>query len=240
MLKRRTEDDTENPDRWVVSYADFITLMFAFFTVMFATSSQDAEKARQFENSIRQYLIKFGAMGESGDKVNQGVEHNTPIEQPLKIFPQGSQETQRVQKKIETYLQGSLTSKQINTLIRDITPDTYGVRLTLAGDILFENESVELRSSALPILDKIADIIKSTKRSVIVEGHAGEISTKNSTFPTAWELSSLQAAKVLRYFSKFHKIDANKLAVMAYGDQRPLPPYNNRIDLLIVTEDLPF
>lgn len=240
MARRKIEEEPENHERWVVSYADFITLMFAFFTILFATSEQNTEKAKQFENSLRINLIKLGAMGDSGEKINQGVEYNTPIEQPLKVFPQGSIETQKMQKKVESYFQTKLSTKELEKLIRDIAPEAYGVRITLSGDELFVRGSVQMNASALPALDKIARLLKEFNRRVIIEGHSNEVALSQELYPTAWELSSVQAAKVLRYFSKVHNLDSGKMAAMSYGDQRPLPPYNRRIDLLILTEDIPF
>lgn len=240
MARKHREEEPENHDRWIVSYADFITLMFAFFTILFATSEQNTTKAKQFENSIRQYLIKFGAMGDSGGKINQGIEYNTPIEQPLRVFPQASQETQKVQKKVETFLQAKLSNQQIEKVIQDISPDAYGVRLTLSADVLFKRGTPDLRVEALRVLDSLAGILKEANRNVIIEGHSNDTPVAKEFYPTSWELSSVQATKVLRYLSKVHKIDSSKLAAIAYGDRRPLPPYDRRIDLLIITEDLPF
>jgi len=215
-------------------------LMFAFFAVLFATSEQNTTKTKMFENSIRQYLVKLGAMGDSGDKVNQGVEQNSPIEAPLKVFPRGSQETQKTQKKIETFLQEKLGEAQLEKLVKDIGPDSYGVRITLAGDSLFRRGSAQMKAEMLPVLDQIGKLLKETNRRIIIEGHSDDTTGAKDVYPTSWELSSIQAARVLRYFSKVQGIEGSKMAAMTYGDQRPLPPYNRRIDLLILTEDLPF
>ena len=79
MRRPKREDPQDNSDRWMVSYADFITLLFAFFVVLFATSQKDLSKGKEFEESIKKFLIKFGAFGESGQNVNQGVQENAPI-----------------------------------------------------------------------------------------------------------------------------------------------------------------
>ena len=239
-MRRRTSrtEESESSDRWLVSYADFITLMFAFFTILYATSEQNAEKAKQFENSIRQYLIKFGAMGESGDKINQGVEQNSPIEQPLLIFKRAPEETIKTQKKIETFLQGNLQNKDLNKMLSDIDANSYGVKISLAADDLFEKGSTQMKSSALPFLDQVSRAVKLADKSIIIEGHS-DISAQ-SNYPTPWELSSMQATKVLRYMTKVHSVDPKKVASMAFGNQRPIPEFNRRIDILILNEDLPF
>jgi chemotaxis protein MotB len=238
--RRQREEEPENNDRWLVSYADFITLMFAFFTILFATSEQNVDKAKQFQDSLRVHLIKFGAMGDSGEKLNQGTEYNSPIDQQIKPFPQGSQELQKVQKKIERYLQSQLSSQQLEKIIKDIGPDAYGVRITLAGDSLFNRGGVQMKTDSLSALDTIARAIKETNRRVIIEGHSNDTPFAKELYPTSWELSSMQATKVLRYFNKVHKIEFSKMAAMTMGDQSPNTPYERRIDLLIITEDLPY
>ena len=73
-----SDDDREaGHERWLVSYADFITLMFAFFAVLYATSEKDLAKSKEFQDSIKRYLIKAGSFGESGQQVNQGEKNNT-------------------------------------------------------------------------------------------------------------------------------------------------------------------
>ena len=240
MARRKLEEEPENHERWLVSYADFITLMFAFFTILFATSEQNTEKTKEFEKSLRVNLIKMGAMGDSGDKMNQGSEYNTPIDNPIKSYTKTSEEVQSLQKKVERFFEANLSASELDKLIRDISPDAYGVRITLSGDSLFARGSVQMKPDSLPALDKIAKLVKEMNRRLIIEGHSNETAQAKELYPTTWELSSVQAAKVLRYFSKVHKIDSNKMATMSYGDQRPLPPYNRRIDLLILTEDIPF
>lgn len=240
MRRQHRDVEHENHERWIVSYADFITLMFAFFTILFATSEQNVEKVKEFEKSVRINLIKLGAMGDSGEKVNQGVEYNSPIESPLRMFPMGSQETQGVQKKVESFVESKMTPRQIEKAIRDISPDSHGVRLTITADEIFDRGSVQMRSEALPLLDRVAKLIKETNRRVIVEAHSDDVANSKDLYPTAWELASMQATKVLRYFTKVHKVDPSKLAAMSFGDQRPLPPYNRRIELLILTDDMPY
>jgi chemotaxis protein MotB len=240
MRKRKTEELHESHERWLVSYADFITLMFAFFVILFATSEQSLEKTKQVENSIRQYLVKMGAMGDSGSKVNQGAEYNTPIESPLKVFPRGSEETQKVQKKIESFMFSQLSGTQLEKLVKDISPDSYGVRITLEADQIFERGGSQMKKSALIALDQVAKLVKESHRRILIEGHSDETQFLSDKYPSVWELSSMQASKVLRYLSKVHKVEESKMATVAFGNQRPLPPYNRRIDILVLTEDLPY
>src|SRR3954465_11934066 len=96
--------DDEGRDRWLVSYADFITLMFAFFAVLYATSQKDMEKTREFQDSIKRFLIKAGAFGESGQQINQGIKNNSPIEPPIQTFGSTKPEAAKVLDEAETFI----------------------------------------------------------------------------------------------------------------------------------------
>src|SRR5438045_9650044 len=83
-----SHNDSENQDRWLISYADFITLWIALFVILYATSERDVEKTKGFQNAIDKYLIKAGAFGESGAKIEQGEKNFTVIEPPIQTYRQ--------------------------------------------------------------------------------------------------------------------------------------------------------
>src|ERR1700761_5601039 len=87
---RKVEDHDNSQERWLVSYADFITLMFAFFVILYATSERDIEKTKQLQKSVEKFLIKAGAFGESGAKIDQGEKNFSAIEPPIQTFRQNT------------------------------------------------------------------------------------------------------------------------------------------------------
>src|SRR5476649_1537713 len=111
-MKRKDQlqsDDPQNSnDRWLVSYADFITLMFAFFAVLYATSQKDIEKTKEFQESVKKYLIKAGAFGESGAQLNQGVKNNSPIDEPIQTFNPNKPEAVKTTDEAETFIEQNL------------------------------------------------------------------------------------------------------------------------------------
>src|SRR6185436_8361092 len=96
MKYEEYEEKDAGQDRWLVSYADFITLMFAFFAVLYATSVKDVEKTKEFQDSVKRYLIKAGAFGESGAQMNQGNKNNSPIDSPIQTYNPPHPETATV------------------------------------------------------------------------------------------------------------------------------------------------
>src|ERR1700678_1409961 len=85
-LRRQLEDHDNGQERWLVSYADFITLMFAFFVILYATSERDLDKVKKFQESVDKFLVKGGACGESGAKIDQGEKNFSVIEPPIQTF----------------------------------------------------------------------------------------------------------------------------------------------------------
>lgn len=243
------KEHEDNPDRWLVSYADFITLLFAFFTVLYATSQANLEKAKEFEQSIKKYLIKAGAFGSSGQDINQGQIHNSPIDQPVKTFPQAAdQEVDETQKKIEIFLEQNLSDDELERVLRDVSSDGPGVRISLAADEIFAEASARLKPKALPVLDKLAHLLAESKTKILVESHTDDSPIKSDLYPSQWELSANRATTVVRYLIKVRKIDGQRLAAVSYGPERPVVPNdsepnrrrNQRLDFLILNESSPF
>ena len=99
---RKVEEPDNSHERWLVSYADFITLMFAFFVILYATSERDAEKAKKFQNSLEKFLIKAGSFGETGAKIEQGEKNFSVIEPPIQSYRQSAPDQTKLVDEIQT------------------------------------------------------------------------------------------------------------------------------------------
>ncbi len=242
--RKHRHEEPENHERWLVSYADFITLLFAFFVVMYATSSNNEEKQKKFEDSVRKNLklAYVGQGGESGPVT--GAEAYVPeLARPIEGFPKqgGAEEVQDyVGRKLNKSLDGSEKES-----ISKVHHDLIGARIALAASTFFPIGSNKLKLSSLKILDKVADILKETDRKVIIEGHTDDTPIVSDKIDSNWELASLRATSVVRYLIKYHQIDPARLAAISYADQKPLVANdseinrakNRRIEILIVTND---
>lgn len=243
--KRKKHEEHENHERWLVSYADFITLLFAFFVVMYATSNADTEKQKDFEDSVRVNL-KLGMMG-SGP--GAGKADGSPeaalleLSMPLGNFPQkgGAVEAQDY---VERYIDKNLGADEKKKAIQEIHHDSIGVRISLAAEAFFPPGSAKLKRSSLDVLNRVAEMLKKTDRRVIIEGHTDDQQIANSEFASNWELASQRATSVVRYFIKYQKMDPKRFAAISYADQKPVAPNDNeenraknrRIEILIVTD----
>jgi chemotaxis protein MotB len=237
------EEGSPGQERWMVSFADFITLMFAVFAVLYATSTKDIEKTKEFQESIKRYLIKTGAFGGTGDKINQGEKYTNPIEPPIQTFNQANPLSREAFDEAEKYLEEELTEAERKKYVLDVSLEELGVRLILTGPLIYAPHSTKFREEAVPFLEKLGGLLSRLGRRVLVEGHYSESSALPSVYPSAWEFSGARATALVRYLVKRHKMGPTMFMPVSYGGSRPIEKGNaphDRVELVILTEDLPF
>ncbi len=261
VRRKKAHEEPENHERWLVSYADFITLMFAFFVVLYATSTQNADKEKKFEKSIREEMKMpgepsggsggqggglAGANGGLGSSLSRAANPNMPDPQGGERQHNRMVASAELQEKIENKLASAAEVKGLQEAVGSLRSDAVGVRMSLAASSFFPSGSAKLKKESLQTLDKVADILKSTKYRLLIEGHSDDQPlAPGSGFETNWELSSARASQVIRYLAKVHSIDPKRMAAMSYADQRPVVPNtteanrakNRRIEILILTGD---
>jgi chemotaxis protein MotB len=244
FLKKRHEEH-ENHERWLVSYADFITLLFAFFTVLYATSQQDLKKQEEFQESIKSAFAAYVGVGGSGSQIleESDVQHKSLIKPPIETFPPMGAATREVEEVIERRMDKSIPKEERENAGMGLRHDSVGVRIQMASTKLFAPGSAELKSDSAASLDKVGELLRDTNRRLIVEGHTDDQPIRTDRYPSNWELSAARATKIVRYLAARHKIPPSKLTAVAYADQRPLAPNtseenrakNRRIEIMIVT-----
>lgn len=244
--KKNKHEEHENHERWLVSYADFITLLFAFFVVMYATSNNDLEKQKSFEKSVRMNLKLVGknsaSSGAAEGNVGGEISGETVIQ--LDGFP-----SQGVPVEVEQYVGRALDKKLEGAekeKIQQIRHDTIGVRIALAASQFFQPGGVKLRTTALATLDKIAEILKETDRRIIIEGHTDNTPVvANPVYESNWELASLRATRIARYLIKYHQLDPKRISAISYADTKPVKSndseegrsQNRRIEVYLILDE---
>jgi chemotaxis protein MotB len=250
MAKKKPHEEHENHERWLVSYADFITLLFAFFTVLYATSQHDSQKAKSFQESVKKAFIPFADLnwfvnfsgGDGGD---------SPVN-PIKGFPQSHSHRSgpALDGMDEGGGQGGLAAavqKGLEEMNLNAQHEAMGARITLAASVLFKSGSAKFQPEAFPILEGIGKVIGSLPNEILVEGHTDNQPIDTKEFPSNWELAAARSAAVVRFLNLWTKIPGNRLIAASYADQKPLVPNTNdvnraknrRIDILIVWQNKP-
>lgn len=238
MSSRRDEDAEPGHERWLVSYADFITLMFAFFTILYATSEKDMEKTKEFQDSIKRYLIRAGSFGGTGEKLEQGEKYNRVIEPPIETFKAGNATDEKTVEQLELNLEGSFTTQERAQYIIDINLDALGIRLALKGHELYPEGGLQIKESATVFLNKLAEVIKPLGRRIAIEGHVLDKKYKGLDPVDA---GALRASAIAKYYTSKKTFKANEMVVISQGAQQKLegnldPSGNERIEILLLND----
>ncbi len=246
MIKKKKKlAEHENSERWLVSYADFITLLFAFFVVMYATSTNNVEKQKQFENSMRTEMHLSGGGPQKppvspGDPLGDTLKE---LNQPLSDLPKNPSS-----KELKDFVDRKLSLsalKPFKDSVTQIKHEWFGVRVSLASSTFFDPGSYKLKLSSLNALDGFFNEFKARDSRIIIEGHTDNIPVKSSKIESNWELSSLRATSVVRYLIKYHGFSSGMITAAAYADTKPIVANdteenrqkNRRIDILIISDE---
>jgi chemotaxis protein MotB len=226
-------------ERWLVSYADFITLLLAFFVTMYAITRLDTEKLAQAQLSIQRALhapVFLGgfplepgvgdtpAAGRTGDLA--GAVLQTPPITQLKEVAQTVQES----------LNGKIDLQEIRLLITG-----RGLVIHLPEFLFFNSGEAAFRPEGQPFLDQLADILAKIPNHVVIEGHTDNIPIHTPQFPSNWELSTQRATNLVRYFIEAHHLQPARFTAAGYGEYAPIADndaeagrrLNRRVDMII-------
>jgi chemotaxis protein MotB len=229
MIKRRkrTEEEHENVERWMVSYADFVTLLFCFFTAMYAISNVDNDKLGKFVRSMRD---AFNA-SPSSTKAFSVIE-DIPLLPPLDM---------ETEAKVKEEM-ASLVSEAKGGI--EIKRDERGVTISMMDKFLFESGSAQLKESSRVVVDAAAAAMKNFPNMIRIEGHTDNVHISNMDFRSNWQLSSMRAINVAEYFIRVHGISPERVSATGYAEYKPIAPNdtpegrsrNRRVDIVILSE----
>ena len=214
--RRKFDDEPENHERWLISYADFITLLFAFFVVMYAISAVNIGKYKIFSDALGD---AFGGKG-AAQPVNTEVP-NLPVPNPAL---KRRVELLRKEKEQMTKLAQDLLSTMA-PLVKEgkvrVTQNSRGVSVEINASVLFDPGDARLMPESVEALRAVASLLKADSHDVQVEGHTDNQPIGNTRFPSNWELSSVRASSVVRLF-----IDAGvaprRLTAVGYSSNVPV------------------
>lgn len=222
---RRTDDEQENHERWLVSYADFITLLFAFFVVMYAISQVNEGKYRVLSDTLSSAFRHVPGTA-SGVQTTVNPNSPTPIAIPFRRPNLGikTDETQRVKKEKLRNM-----AKEINAalapLVKEgqvrITEGALGITVEINASVLFAPGDARLDIGAVQALRAVADVLAPTDFPITVEGHTDNTPISTPQFPSNWELSGMRASSVVRLFID-NGVNPRRLTATGFADQRPV------------------
>lgn len=239
MAKKKKEEEHENLERWLVSYADFMTLIFATFVVLYALSQIDAAAYEQlqeslkdaFNNAAMEDLLKMSGENllntDGHDPLNQGAaQQNNAVVPPIMEYVSAKYEKESMED-IKNEIEDATAKGELDGIEAEITDRGLVIRLKDLN--FFDSGSATIKRTAYPKLEKIGALI--TKRFsnhlIRIEGHTDNIPLSTSKFPSNWELSASRAASVGRFLMSSYKIKPNLFTIIGYAETKPLAPNTN-------------
>ncbi|MBI4819586.1 MAG: OmpA family protein [Deltaproteobacteria bacterium] len=250
MVRRKGPESHVSQERWLVSYADFITLLFAFFTSLYAISTVDADKAGKMLFSTRAaFNLDFfpsehptlGVQGRGGVRLNNQTISPRVDKDPAKVQERlTSKEIERILAAlVETLERGAL--REGGTVIRD----ERGIIVSLPASGLFPPGSAKLVDSAVAQLDAILSKMVMTGRAIEIEGHTDDRPVAGGLFRSNWELSAARALSVAEYVMAQFAYPGDRLKVSAMAHHQPVAnndtaegrDKNRRVDVVLLTDD---
>jgi len=247
VAKKHKKHEHVNHERWLVSYADFITLLFAFFVVMFAVSQVDSKKVGRFTESVNVAFQMRGVFPpSSGTPLKAGGSAGSSIVPPIVSdrpsffrYAPVSPRAQAVKESLEERIdEGGLAS------VVGLRYEDRGVVLSLPADLYFREGTANLRVEALDDLRGVARALTGQNSVLLVEGHSDDLPVHSPLFTSSWELTAARAARVVRFLIEEGGIEGTRLAAVGRADTRPLTENiddptreaNRRVEIVVVTE----
>ena len=237
--RRRIASDHDNHDRWLVSYADFITLLFAFFVVMYAISAVNEGKYRVLANALGDAFGKTG----SGDLPVPQIA-TTPLP------PEVKQRTLKQQQAIEEQAHMTDVARNLldvmGPLVKEgkvrVTQSRRGVSIEINANVLFEPGKADLAPSSLDVLRAVAATLQREPFNLEITGHTDTVPISNSVFASNWELSAVRATSVVRLLAD-NGIASERLYAIGREASQPIASNatpegrarNRRVELMILS-----
>ena len=261
MSHRKKPASHPNHERWLVSYADFITLLFAFFVVMFASSQVDKRKVGQLALAIQVAFQRLGMFTPSAANPNlvttetpfakaQMIDNRTYTEDLGRVVPssyrelapdEGIQHPDRIREQLQDVLANQIRNQQVSVHV-----GREGLVISLREVGFYESGSATLLPSAVPAVAKIADILLPRGEFIRVEGHTDNVPIHNSAFASNWQLSTARAGNMIELLISRFGFAPYRLSAAGYAEYHPVATNNTaegraenrRVDIVVLNPAL--
>jgi chemotaxis protein MotB len=255
MALKKEPEKHANHERWLVSYADFITLLFAVFVVLYAMSQTDKKKVEEVMASIQQSfgLASGGAPSPKLNVIPAKQMAIIPAIKPESVMTQGmkrpvdivrgktradEKDFRQIKSSIEAYLVKQGAQEKVS-----MTITRRGLIVSLKEAGFFDPGQAHIKSSAYDLINTIAEAMTQYNNPLRLEGHTDSTPISTAQFPSNWELSSARATNGLKYLLKYFDLDPNKISATGYGEFRPVADNataegrakNRRVDLVMLS-----
>ncbi len=253
MARKKKPEEHANHERWLVSYADFITLLFAFFVVMYSISSVNEGKYRVLSDSISSAF--------NPSQAGLPIKLNNPLKPPIvspaamssadfsttqNLSAYGGVEASR-EDKINLRKIAARISKDLAPLIDDklvkVKKNDLWIEIEIKSSILFGSGKASLQATSRPVLRDVAKVLSDFNNQIQVEGFTDNVPIATENFRSNWELSAARAATVVHLFSRAG-VKPSRLSAVGYGEFKPVADNttakgrqaNRRVKIIVLSD----
>jgi len=258
MRHRKKEEPHVSHDRWLVSYADFITLLFAFFVVLYASSQVDKRRAGSLSRAIQVAFQELGvsdsnrpiplsrgmeAIPFSKAQAVENVERTSELDRPAEPvkgipIPVNSNEPMKA---IQAELEKAL-APEIKKQVVEINPKKEGLVVSLREMGFYDSGSAAMRASSMGAVDRLAEVMVLHTENLRIEGHTDNVPIHNSHFASNWELSTARATELARLLIVRYHLEPDRLSAAGFAEFHPVDDNmtsagrarNRRVDIVIL------
>jgi chemotaxis protein MotB len=247
MAKKKKEEEHENLERWLVSYADFITLLFAFFVTMYAMSRVDEQKLGSAVESLQRALGSVISVQTPRSRAGVFNDFSSPMQVTIvPIAGSSTKETKKLAEDLKKKIEGAAGKGesgkgsqpyQMNMLVQE-----RGLVIRVSDQFFFRTGEAAIRPEVLPFLEALGQTLQPLDNPIRIEGHTDNVPINTAQFPSNWELSTARATTIIRYLVTHFKFDPQKLSAAGYGEHRPVASndttdgrnQNRRVDVVVL------
>jgi chemotaxis protein MotB len=232
MARKHKQDEHENHERWLVSYADFITLLFAFFVVMYSISSVNEGKFRVVAQSIVEALNPLINMSATTLRFQPESSGGPTAAKAISIDMQ-------LYKKLSEAIMATDTTGRVK-----VEQGERGITVSITDTMLFQPGQAVVLSDARAMLVSVATILRDFQHQIRIEGHTDNVPIHTKEFPTNWELSAARALNITRLLTEGGYLAPERLAASGYGEFHPVASndtaegraQNRRVELVVLKD----
>ncbi len=242
MARKKKSEDHENHERWLISYADFVTLLFAFFVVMFASSNMDKEKAKQVSESVvnainESHVAAAVTAAFGGGNVRRAGKSVVKAPKAVEVAPAAVVELLPSLEFLTKALEAEIRAGKLK-----LTLESRGLVVSLLQATYFPSGQDTIEAATFPSLAKIAGVVRKLPNPVRLEGHTDSVPISNSRFRSNWELSAARSIAMMELLTTRFEIPKSRIMIAGYADNVPMGSneteegraQNRRVDLVIL------
>ena len=231
-------------NRWVISYADFVTMLLALFVVMYAISTKDVNEISRALKQV--FMVQEQMYDETdGSQTYEKQKYNYPstTEEIQLMFPTKSVVEGMPPVDESEILYQKLKEKFQETTSLSVVKEKRGTIIRINDTMLFDEGSAIIKSGAQSTLKKIATELVELENPILIEGHTDSIPIKNEKYPSNWELSTARATNIIKYLTESRIITPKRLSAVGYGEYVPIADNstkdgrakNRRVDIIVLS-----